>query len=65
MCGSLYSRGMVGAGYHSQFVLGLLHQVSITKGNHRLQDLREVLWVLAHEVLGGVRVQDDHQEVDA
>lgn len=56
---------MVGAGYHSQFVLGLLHQVSISEGNHRLQDLREVLWVLAHEVLGGVRVQHDDQEVDA
>lgn len=44
-------RGMMRTGYYSQFVLGLLHEMRIAKGDDSLQNLCQILWILAHNLL--------------
>lgn len=52
---------MVGTGQNRQLILGLLHEMCISECNHCLQDLSEVLWVLANYMLRWICVQHDDQ----
>lgn len=56
---------MVGTGQNSQLILSLLHKMCIPECNHCLQDLSQILWVLANYMLRWIRVQHDDQQVNA
>jgi hypothetical protein len=50
------------ASHHCQFILGLLHQVRVRKGDYGVHAVRQDVGVVPEHLLAGVAVHDHHQQ---